>query len=142
MTELLGQPEHVDFWERAERGEPVAWETLFARYRAGVDYPVARHYRTLSATYPDAKIILTVRDPNKWYESAKSTIYRAEPSLPQKVLLGLQLPFSPRLRKLIRVFRLTGEVWGKESSAGASKIGHTRFRSMPATSKRSNGLYR
>lgn len=107
MTELLGQPEHVDFWER---GEPVAGEQHFARDRAGVDYPVARHCRTLSATYPDAKIILTVRDPDKWYESAKGTIYRAEPSLPQKILLGLQLPFSPRLRKLIRVFRLTGGV--------------------------------
>ena len=25
--------------------------------------------------YPDAKIILTIRDPVKWYHSVKSTIY-------------------------------------------------------------------
>ncbi len=114
MVELLARPEHVSYWEAAERGGAVDWETLFKGYQAGVDFPVFRHYKVLTHHYPDAKVILSVRNPERWYESALNTIYRAGPSLPQKVLLGLQLPFSPRLRKLIRVFRLAGQVWQKD----------------------------
>ncbi len=114
MVELLAHPEKVTYWEAAERDESVDWDALFEGYAAGVDFPVFRHYRTLAQNYPDAKVILTVRDPEKWYESALSTIYRAGPLPLQKALLALQLPFSPRLRKLIRVFRLAGKVWQKD----------------------------
>ena len=114
MVELLRHPEDVVHWERANRGEPVDWDTLFVGYRATVDYPGYLHYQTLMQRYPDAKVILTVRDPEAWYESALATIYRAEPGLTQKLKMGLALPFSPKLRKLLRVFRLSGEVWERE----------------------------
>lgn len=113
MVELLAQPEKISYWEAAERGS-VDWNALFEEYRAGVDFPVFRHYQALARHYPDAKVILTVRDPERWYESALNTIYRAGPSPLQKALLAFQLPFSPRLRKLIRVFRLSGDVWQKD----------------------------
>lgn len=114
MVELLAHPEQVTYWEAAERGEAVDWDALFKGYRAGVDFPVFRHYRTLAEHYPDAKVVLTVRDPERWYESALNTIYRAGPAPLQKALMALQLPFSPRLRKLIRVFRLSEGVWQKD----------------------------
>ncbi len=114
MVELLVQLETVSYWEAAERGEPVDRDALFEGYGAGVDFPVFRHYGTLAQHYPDAKVILTVRDPEKWYQSALSTIYRAGPPPLQKALLAFRLPFSPRLRKLIRVFRLAGNVWKKD----------------------------
>ena len=31
--------------------------------------------RTLIDIFPRSKVILTIRDPNKWYESVRSTIY-------------------------------------------------------------------
>ncbi len=114
MVELLRHPEDVVHWERASRGEPVDWNTLFAGYQASVDYPGYLHYKALTQRYPEVKVILTVRDPEAWYESALATIYRAEPGLAQKLKMGLALPFSPRLRKLLRVFRLSGEVWERE----------------------------
>lgn len=114
MVELLAQPQEVSYWEAAEKGESVDWDALFEGYRSGVDFQVFRHYGALAQHYPDAKVILTVRDPEKWYESALSTIYRAGPPPLQKALLALRLPFSPRLRKLIRVFRLSGNVWRKD----------------------------
>ncbi len=114
MVELLAHPEQVTYWEAAERGEAVAWDALFPGYQSGVDFPVFRHYAALAERYPDAKVVLTVRDPERWYESALNTIYRAGPPPLQKALMALQLPFSPRLRKLIRVFRLSGHVWQKD----------------------------
>lgn len=114
MVELLAHPEHVTYWEAAERGEAVAWDALFAGYQSGVDFPVFRHYGALAEHYPDAKVVLSVRDPERWYDSALNTIYRAGPAPRQKALMALQLPFSPRLRKLIRVFRLSGHVWQKD----------------------------
>jgi hypothetical protein len=75
MIELFENPEHVKRWEAAVRGEPVDWEELFAGYRATVDWPEAAFYKELSERYPEAKVILTVRDPERWYESARNTIF-------------------------------------------------------------------
>src|SRR4028118_1427594 len=68
MIELLGHPEQVHFWETASRGESVDWDTLFTGYQAVVDYPGCRYYRTLMEHYPEAKVILTGRDPARWDE--------------------------------------------------------------------------
>ena len=32
--------------------------------------------RDIMKAYPDAKILLSVRDPKKWYQSVKNTIYQ------------------------------------------------------------------
>ena len=76
MIDLLGQPEQVHYWEAASRGEPVDWDSLFEGYQATVDYPGCRYYRQFMELYPDAKVVLTVRDPNNWYESTRDTIYQ------------------------------------------------------------------
>ncbi len=74
MTELMQQPDRLSHWLDAEAHRPVDWEALFAGYRAAVDYPTSRYWRQLSKIYPDAKVILTVRDPLKWYASVATTI--------------------------------------------------------------------
>lgn len=77
MLELLMNPQQVVYWEAASAGKPVDWEALFEGYQATVDYPACRYYRELMAQYPEAKVILTVRDPNSWFESASETIFQA-----------------------------------------------------------------
>ena len=99
MVELLENPQQVHFWEDANQGKPVDWEALFQGYQATVDYPGYRHYKQLMQYYPEAKVLLSVRDPEKWYESTYNTIYQAAPSLGQKIEMALKLPFSSRLRK-------------------------------------------
>jgi hypothetical protein len=74
MIEVIEHPEHVSFWERAASGAPVDWEEILLGYRAAVDWPACHFYRPLAARYPDAKVILTVRDPERWYDSAWQTI--------------------------------------------------------------------
>ena len=73
MVELLACPEQVTYWEAAALGEAVDWDTLFKGCEAGVDFPVFRHYRALAEHYLDAKVVLSVRDPERWYESALNT---------------------------------------------------------------------
>ncbi len=85
MTEVFEHPEHIPIWEAASRGEPVDWDALFSGYHASVDWPGAAFYDRLMAQYPEAKVLLSVRDPLRWYESVANTIYqvgrlaRAEP---------------------------------------------------------------
>src|SRR5215210_4159516 len=72
---LFGIPEHVQLWEAAARGKSVDWNELFGGYRATTDWPACSFYEELMQSYPDAKVILTLRDPNRWYESTYNTLY-------------------------------------------------------------------
>src|SRR5438309_1984892 len=43
---------------------------------ATVHWPACTFYTQLMAVYPQAKVLLTVRDPDQWYTSVKNTIYQ------------------------------------------------------------------
>jgi hypothetical protein len=73
--DLFGHPEHVEFWEAAAQGESVDWIEFLGGYRATTDWPACLFYEELMQRYPHAKVILTVRDPNRWYESIYNTLY-------------------------------------------------------------------
>ena len=75
MVEVFAHPEHAPLWQAAWRGEPVDWEGFLGGYEAAVDWPACSFYGELMERYPDARVILTVRDPERWYESTRSTIY-------------------------------------------------------------------
>ena len=113
--ELLENPTGIEYWQRASQGLPVNWDELFQGYQATVDFPGHRYYQTLVKKYPQAKVILTLRNSQKWYESALSTIYRAHPNPMQKLMMAFQMPFSMRLRHLNRIFRMVDrDVWQKD----------------------------
>jgi Sulfotransferase domain len=45
------------------------------KYRSTVDFPGCIYYKQLMEAYPDAKVVLSVRDSfEAWYQSARSTI--------------------------------------------------------------------
>jgi hypothetical protein len=75
MAEDFANPEHTDFWLAAWRGEPVDWDGVLGSYEATVDWPACTFYAQLMERHPDAKVLLSVRDPERWYESTRSTIY-------------------------------------------------------------------
>jgi hypothetical protein len=75
MSEMLANLRtHLPLWVEAAKGSPQ-WDTIFAGYRSSTDYPGCMFWREIAAHYPDAKIILTTRDPDKWFESVSATIY-------------------------------------------------------------------
>jgi Sulfotransferase domain len=105
MTEVFAHPEHVELWSAATQGEPLDWERIFDGYRATVDWPGCTFYNELMESYPDAKVILTVRDPQGWYESAYNTIYRitGAASSPIFYLAGLIMPRARRMKQAHRM---------------------------------------
>jgi hypothetical protein len=66
-------PRGVDAWRRAFDGEQP-WDEVFDGYEATVDFPAAYHWRELADFYPDAKILLSIRDGESWARSMADTI--------------------------------------------------------------------
>jgi hypothetical protein len=77
MIEVFQHPDHVPVWHAAVNEEPVDWDALFADYVATVDWPGAAFWREISAAYPDAIVLLSVRDAAGWWQSADATIWEA-----------------------------------------------------------------
>jgi hypothetical protein len=96
MLEIIGDPAQVPGWIDAIEGRAVDWGAILARYRAVVDWPGAAFWRELSAAYPDALVLLSVRDPEAWYRSASNTIFLSFDNMPPEVK-----PWLDEVRKLL-----------------------------------------
>lgn len=82
MLEIIAQPRRAAAWTRVVDGETPDWAGLFDGYRSTVDWPGAAYWRELAAAFPEAKVLLTVRDPERWYDSVHHTIYQFARSAP------------------------------------------------------------
>ncbi len=98
MTDVFAHPDHARIWDDAARGQPVDWDALFHGYQATVDWPGCAFYETFMTRYPDAKVILSVRDPDRWYDSAHHTILYARNAFP-----GWLRIIAPRMRHFTRM---------------------------------------
>ncbi len=76
MMEVFSRPEHVAMWHRLAFEHSMDWDLLFSGFRATVDWPAARWWREIAVHYPEAKVLLSVRDPEAWYKSMIDTIYQ------------------------------------------------------------------
>jgi len=91
MLEVRHNPGHDRLWMDAVQGRAVDWDALFADYASACDWPQCHFWRPLAAHYPEAKVILTLRDPQAWYRSISNTIFPhlcadADPAQPRAVL--------------------------------------------------------
>ncbi len=70
MAEVAMRPDHTRAWhDFLCENKPMNWHELFADFEATVDAPAAFFYREIFETFPDAKIILNLREPQAWYRS-------------------------------------------------------------------------
>lgn len=76
MVEVFPRPEHVAMWHRLAFEQSMDWDEIFRGFHATVDWPAARWWREIAAHFPDAKVLLSVRDPEAWYKSVTDTIYQ------------------------------------------------------------------
>ena len=74
-TLMSEKPEHFHRWLAAYAGEKMDWPDLFAGFNSVVDWPAADFYPELLQQWPEAKVILNVRDPDRWYTSVANTIW-------------------------------------------------------------------
>jgi hypothetical protein len=145
MTNCFAHPERFALWldavRRKRAGEPIDWRPLFTGYRATVDWPGAFFWRELTAAHPEAKVILTVRDPERWYGSARATIYAAtqgrSTTLAARLLYGLMARANPHAGQGFRTVQETvwdGTMEGKfEDRAAAIRIFAEHNREVIAT---------
>ncbi len=74
MFEVRENPSQLAFWDALNRGETVDWGMVFEGYRSQVEWPGTHYWRDLRQHYPDAKVILTLRDADDWFDSVQKTI--------------------------------------------------------------------
>ena len=109
LSEVFANPEHVGFWEAAgcPTREELDWEGFLAGYGVAVDWPACSFYEELMEAFPEAPVILTVRDPAPWYESTRSTIYELRRlttgPLPVRAAFALAGLFAPGVAGTVRL---------------------------------------
>ena len=109
MMEVFGKPDHIALWLAAAEKKPVEWEEILAGYHAAVDWPVCYFWKELADLYPDAKIILSKRDGEKWFDSASSTIFKA--------LAGFKDdPNGKMARTIIQQNTFNGDLFDRENA--------------------------
>ncbi|MEE8141891.1 MAG: sulfotransferase family protein [Planctomycetota bacterium] len=77
MFEMFRKPRQAGMFLRATENGGIDWEEVFDGYQAAVDWPSAFFWRELTERYPSTRVILTVRDEQRWYESISKTILPA-----------------------------------------------------------------
>ncbi|KAI9269718.1 P-loop containing nucleoside triphosphate hydrolase protein [Helicostylum pulchrum] len=103
--------QNAEIFEEAykDRTLDVNWKSVYEGYEAAVDWPSVAFFDTLYKLNPDAKVILSVRDPESWYKSVSRTIYEwpgVDNSWPKNIL---------KARSMARVIVRDGELGGDEN---------------------------
>jgi hypothetical protein len=80
FKDLLANPDNLKYWQALENTGQTDFEKLFDGYQASVDFPGYPYYKLLMKQYPEAKVILTLRDFESWYVSNYTTIWQVEPA--------------------------------------------------------------
>jgi hypothetical protein len=127
MMEVFGLPEHVPLWTAAAEGNPPDWASMLADFDAIVDWPGGSFWPELSATFPDAPILLSVRDSESWWKSASSTIFQ---------VIKSQLEMQPGFEEMINAIfsnRFTADYLDKDAAIAAYERHNAEVRaSAPA----------
>ncbi len=112
-------PDRLPYWKELRDRGTTDWDSLFNGYRACVDFPGYPFYREMMEQYPEAGIILTVRDFDSWYESAYRTIWQAGPQTPwEKVSMSVKMVTNGRVRKAVKCIKFFHEIFWEKTFNG------------------------
>jgi len=116
MKTLLTNPDQLHFWLQLEETGSTDWDTLYNGFQGSVDFPCYPFYKEHLKRYPDAKVILTVRDFDSWYKSVKSTIWTAGPqNLGEKLMMLGRMLTNPRVKRVIMCIKFVKRMlWEKQ----------------------------
>ncbi|MFD2082961.1 hypothetical protein SAMN05421678_103436 [Actinopolymorpha cephalotaxi] len=118
MFEVIQSPAQQGKWRQVIESDGRAdWGWALEGYQSSVDWPSSYYWRELMAAYPDAKVLLTVRDPHRWYASVRDTIFTFTREGARAEQAG-QRPPNPIAPVLGRLWAGTfGEQMGEEMPA-------------------------
>src|SRR5581483_4585989 len=84
MIDLLSGPAELsDAFREAYDGKPTDWKQVLGGWESTMDWPACSFYKQFMEVWPEAPVILNVRDPEGWYKSCHNTIYQAAIVMPQ-----------------------------------------------------------
>jgi Sulfotransferase domain len=117
---VIADLEHqVPLWEQALDGDG-RWEEIFAGHISSVDWPGGYFYRELMEAYPDAKVLLSVRNPESWEPSFRDTIWTmsyGESVMP--LLSRARAEIDPRWKRYLEL--VDRMFWGPQGTFAAGR---------------------
>jgi hypothetical protein len=75
MMEVMANPAQAPAFTAAAKGDTSGLAAALDGYRATVDWPSCVFWRDLLELNPDAKVLLSVRPSDRWWNSFRQTIY-------------------------------------------------------------------
>lgn len=123
---LMHQATQVPLWSAAAEGR-ADWPAIYAGYGSAVDWPTAGFSRELAEAYPDAKFVLTQRNPENWLDSFSETIY---PFMSDRTRVRDEM--QPWIDMAVRVIANTGFPAGLDR-AGLERAFHAHTAAVTAT---------
>ena len=106
MIDVAKRPELLPAWQAAVDGEPVSWREVFDGWESTVDWPACTFWESIWAEFPDAKVLLSVRDPEAWYASCLKSIHASAQAAGRGELKGGSVDVSPDAMRMIN-----GLIW-------------------------------
>ena len=106
MIDVALQPQLLPGWQAAVDGEDVDWRQLLDGWESTVDWPGCTFWEQIWNEYPDAKVLLSVRDPDAWYASCRKSIHASAQAATKGELKGGSVGVSPEAMKLVN-----GLIW-------------------------------
>ena len=91
MYEVMAHERQKRLWRALAKGAMPDWERLFSGYRSCVDWPSVFYWRDLIEVYPQARVILTWRSAESWWQSFEKTILPAIAGSQDQESLGVAL---------------------------------------------------
>lgn len=91
MFEIFASDRQRELWRAVAAGNTPDWDALFDGFNSCVDWPSAAYWPQLIDVYPDAKVILTWRDGESWWNSFSKTILPSIEEAADKASLGWAL---------------------------------------------------
>ena len=112
FKDLIKTPEKLKHWKELENQGTTDFDDLFNGFQATVDFPGYPYYKILLEKYPEAKIILTVRDVDAWYESTSRTVWKAGPqNILAKLVLLLKMQFNKKLKQTFKCIKFMRAIY-------------------------------
>ncbi len=119
MKQLLTHPENLHYWTTLKATGTTNWQELYNGYQATVDFPCYPWYKEHMKQYPDAKVILSLRPFEKWYNSYYSTIWTAQnPPESEKAAMSERIAADPRLKSVMQVMGFSKQAMSEDHFQG------------------------
>jgi hypothetical protein len=99
----------LEQWVKVAAGEQD-WAEVFDGWESTVDWPAAARWREICDAFPDARVLLNVREFDGWYTSMENTIRAAKVTPPDQLQQDANRPLpNPALWGVIDTLIWTGD---------------------------------